>query len=108
MPSCPISDLVVVALIAPVVAGLLLLLLRSLACSSRSMRKGLNGWNKSSSMLRSGEFVAAPSMGFDKKKSALVVAGTGSGSSIPDSSTYGRAVSVEETDGFVLKAVPFL
>ncbi|PWZ09966.1 hypothetical protein Zm00014a_040154 [Zea mays] len=54
MPSCPISDLVVVALIAPVVAGLLLLLLRSLACSSRSMRKGLNGWNKSSSMLRDG------------------------------------------------------
>jgi len=49
MSSCPFSDLVVVALIVAVVA----VLLRALACSSRSMRKGLNGWNKSSSMLRS-------------------------------------------------------
>lgn len=50
MSSCPFSDLVVVvALIIAVVA----VLLRALACSSRSMRKGLNGWNKSSSMLRS-------------------------------------------------------
>jgi len=47
MSSCPFSDLVVVALIVAV-------LLRALACSSRSMRKGLNGWNKSSSMLRDG------------------------------------------------------
>jgi len=51
MSSCPFSDLVVVvALIVAVVA----VLLRALACSSRSMRKGLNGWNKSSSMLRDG------------------------------------------------------
>ena len=49
MSSCPFSDLVVVALIVAVVA----VLLRALACSSRSMRQGLNGWNKSSSMLRS-------------------------------------------------------
>lgn len=49
MSSCPFSDLVVAALIVAVVA----VLLRALACSSRSMRKGLNGWNKSSSMLRS-------------------------------------------------------
>jgi len=49
MSSCPFSDLVVVVLIVAVVA----VLLRALACSSRSMRQGLNGWNKSSSMLRS-------------------------------------------------------
>jgi len=48
MSSCPFSDLVVVVLIVAVVA-----VLRALACSSRSMRQGLNGWNKSSSMLRS-------------------------------------------------------
>ncbi|KAL6626675.1 hypothetical protein ACP70R_030401 [Stipagrostis hirtigluma subsp. patula] len=50
MSSCPFSDLVVVLLVAVVAV----LLLRALACSSRSMRQGLNGWNKSSSMLRDG------------------------------------------------------
>ncbi|ONM30264.1 hypothetical protein ZEAMMB73_Zm00001d039989 [Zea mays] len=50
MSSCPFSDLVVVALIIAVFA----VILRALACSGRSMRKGLNGWNKSSSMLRDG------------------------------------------------------
>jgi hypothetical protein len=52
MSSCPFSDLVVVALIIAVFA----VILRALACSGRSMRKGLNGWNKSSSMLRSVPF----------------------------------------------------
>ncbi|CAO2185489.1 unnamed protein product [Urochloa humidicola] len=51
MSSCPFSDLVVAALIVAVVA---VLLHRALVCSSRSMRQGLNGWNKSSSMLRDG------------------------------------------------------
>ena len=51
MSSCPFSDLVVVVLIVAVVA--VVAVLRALACSSRSMRQGLNGWNKSSSMLRS-------------------------------------------------------
>ncbi|KAJ1282772.1 hypothetical protein BS78_03G077600 [Paspalum vaginatum] len=51
MSSCPFSDLVVVELLVAVVA---VLLLRALACSCRSMRLGLHGWNKSSSMLRDG------------------------------------------------------
>ncbi|KAL6847839.1 hypothetical protein ACP4OV_021967 [Aristida adscensionis] len=47
MSSCPFSDLVVVLLVAVVSV-----LLRALANSSRSMRQGLTGLNKSSSMLR--------------------------------------------------------
>ncbi|GJN05923.1 hypothetical protein PR202_gb26544 [Eleusine coracana subsp. coracana] len=50
MSSCPFSDLVVVLLVAVVAV----LLHHALACTRRSMRLGLNGWNKSSSMLRDG------------------------------------------------------
>uniref|UniRef100_A0A0A9DKZ3 Uncharacterized protein n=1 Tax=Arundo donax TaxID=35708 RepID=A0A0A9DKZ3_ARUDO len=49
MSSCPFSDLVVVLLVAVVAV----LLLQALAWTRRSMRLGINGWNKSSSMLRS-------------------------------------------------------
>jgi hypothetical protein len=51
MSSCPFSDLVVVLLVAVAVV----LLGNALPCGTcRSMRLGLNGWNKSSSMLRDG------------------------------------------------------
>jgi hypothetical protein len=50
MSSCPFADLVVAVLLAAAV----LVAAVHLACAApRSMHKGLHGWNKSSSMLRS-------------------------------------------------------